>query len=48
MIRKYETDIEVIAVHPTGMFAAVGFSDQLCLMEILLNDLKVCCSRKHR
>lgn len=41
LVKKYMTDITVIALHPTGLFVAIGFSDQLRLMEILLDDLKV-------
>lgn len=41
LVKKYLTDITVIALHPTGLFVAVGFSDQIRLMEVLLDDLKV-------
>ena len=41
LVKKYQSDIKIIALHPTGMLVAVGFSDQLRLMEILLDDLKV-------
>lgn len=41
LVRKYLTDITVISLHPTGLFVAVGFSDQLRLMDILIDDLKV-------
>lgn len=41
LVKKYQTNVNVIALHPTGIFVAVGFSDQLRLMEILLDDLKV-------
>lgn len=39
-MRKYQSEISAVALHPTGLFVAVGFSDRLHLMEILLNDLK--------
>lgn len=42
LVKKYLVDIVVIALHPSGLFVAVGFYDQLRLMEILLDDLKVC------
>lgn len=48
MVKKYLTDVTVIALHPTGLFVAVGFSDQLRLMEILLDDLKVKVLSLHR
>lgn len=41
LVKKYLVDIVVIALHPSGLFVAVGFSDQMRLMEILLDDLKV-------
>lgn len=40
LVKKYPFDINSIALHPTGLFVAVGFSDQLHLMEILLKSLK--------
>lgn len=39
-MKKYQFDIHSIALHPTGLFVSIGFSDQLHLMEILLNTLK--------
>lgn len=41
LVKKYLVDISVLSYHPSGIFVAVGFSDQLRLMEILLDDLKV-------
>lgn len=41
LVKKYLVDIVVVALHPSGLFVAVGFCDQLRLMEILLDDLKV-------
>lgn len=41
LVKKYQVDVTVIGLHPSGIFVAVGFSDQLRLMEILLDDLKV-------
>lgn len=41
LVKKYQVDVTTIALHPSGMFVAVGFSDQLRLMQILLDDLKV-------
>lgn len=40
MVKKYQSAISALALHPTGLFVAVGFSDQLHLMEILLDTLK--------
>lgn len=41
LVKKYQFEICSIALHPTGLFVAIGFSDQLHLMEILLDTLKV-------
>lgn len=40
LVKKYPFDITALAMHPTGLFVAIGFSDQLHLMEILLKTLK--------
>lgn len=41
LVKKFLVDIVVISVHPSGLFVAVGFCDQLRLMDIMLDDLKV-------
>lgn len=41
LVKKYQVDVTSVALHPSGIFVAVGFNDQLRLMEILLDDLKV-------
>lgn len=41
LVKKYQVDVTTIALHPSGIFVAVGFEDQIRLMEILLDDLKV-------
>lgn len=41
LVKKYQVDVTAIALHPSGIFAAVGFNDQMRLMQILLDDLKV-------
>ncbi|XP_055686721.1 cilia- and flagella-associated protein 57 [Lutzomyia longipalpis] len=40
LVKKYLVNITVIALHPSGIFLALGFSDHLRIMEILLDDLK--------
>lgn len=40
LVRKYQSQISALALHPTGLFVAVGFSDEMHLMEILLDTLK--------
>lgn len=41
LVRKYQNAINVIELHQSGMFVAIGFSDELRLMELMLDDLKV-------
>lgn len=41
LVKKYPYEITSIALHSTGLFVALGFSDRLHLMEILLDTLKV-------
>lgn len=41
LVKKYQINVSVVALHPSGIFVAVGFSDQLRIMEIQLDDLKV-------
>nr|XP_029708990.1 cilia- and flagella-associated protein 57-like [Aedes albopictus] len=41
LVKKFQIEIGVIALHPSGFFAAVGFIDLLRLMQIQLDDLKV-------
>lgn len=40
LLKKFLIDISVVALHPSGMFAAIGFTDVLRLMQIQLKDLK--------
>lgn len=41
LLKKFSIDIRVVALHPSGMFAAIGFTDVLRLVQIQLKDLKV-------
>ncbi|XP_058814914.1 cilia- and flagella-associated protein 57 [Topomyia yanbarensis] len=41
LVKKYQIEIGVIALHPSGLFAAVGFIDLLRVMQIQLDDLKL-------
>lgn len=41
LVQKYLINVTVVALHPSGMFAAIGFADQLRLMQIMLDDLEV-------
>lgn len=40
LVKKYQYDITALALHPSGLFVAIGFSDKLHLMEILLDTMK--------
>lgn len=40
LVKKYPFEVYALALHPTGLFVAIGFSDQMHLMEILLSTLK--------
>lgn len=40
LVRKYQSEVSALALHPTGLFVAVGFSDKMHLMGILLDTLK--------
>lgn len=41
LLKKFLIDISVVALHPSGMFAAIGFTDVLRLVQIQLKDLKI-------
>ena len=41
LLKKFLIDIRVVALHPSGMFAAIGFTDVLRLVQIQLKDLKI-------
>ncbi|XP_063224801.1 cilia- and flagella-associated protein 57 [Bacillus rossius redtenbacheri] len=38
--RQYQDDVHCVALHPTGLFAAVGFSDKLRLVMLLMEELQ--------
>lgn len=41
LVKKYQLKISVMALHPSGTFAAIGFSDSLRFLQVQLDDLKV-------
>ncbi|KAK6624808.1 hypothetical protein RUM44_011672 [Polyplax serrata] len=41
MTKQYQEDIHSVSLHPTGLYAAIGFSDKLRFMTILIDDLQV-------
>lgn len=42
MIKQYDEDVFSVALHPTGLFAAIGFEEKLRFMIVLLNDIQTC------
>uniref|UniRef100_A0A336LBT2 CSON008297 protein n=1 Tax=Culicoides sonorensis TaxID=179676 RepID=A0A336LBT2_CULSO len=41
LVKKYQLKISVMALHPAGTLAAIGFSDSLRFLQVQLDDLKV-------
>ncbi|KAL0279051.1 UNVERIFIED_CONTAM: hypothetical protein PYX00_000691 [Menopon gallinae] len=41
MMKQYQEDIHGVSLHPTGLYAAVGFSDKLRFMTVMIDDLEV-------
>lgn len=41
LMQKFHTDFQSLDLHPSGIFAAIGFADQLRLMAVMLGELKV-------
>ncbi|XP_037969047.2 cilia- and flagella-associated protein 57 [Plutella xylostella] len=41
LIKLYQEEIHCVSMHPTGLFAIVGFSDKLRFMVVLIDDLEV-------
>lgn len=41
LLQKFHTKFQSLDLHPSGLFAVIGFIDQLRLVAILLGDLKV-------
>ncbi|XP_073957164.1 cilia- and flagella-associated protein 57-like isoform X1 [Choristoneura fumiferana] len=41
MIKLYQEEIQCVSLHPTGLFAIVGFSDKLRFMVVLIDDFEV-------
>ncbi|XP_067002116.2 cilia- and flagella-associated protein 57 [Anabrus simplex] len=40
LLRQYQEEICSLALHPTGLYALVGFSDKLRFMMILIDDIQ--------
>lgn len=41
LLKKFLIDIRVVSLHPSGIFAAIGFTDVLRLVQVQLKDLKI-------
>ncbi|XP_063616617.1 cilia- and flagella-associated protein 57 isoform X2 [Cydia splendana] len=41
MIKLYQEEISCVSLHPTGLFAVIGFSDKLRFMVVLIDDFEV-------
>ncbi|XP_055839283.1 cilia- and flagella-associated protein 57-like [Episyrphus balteatus] len=41
LVKRYQVDITVTELNATGQFAAIGFSDQLRIMQIFMDDLNI-------
>lgn len=39
LVHSFEDDIYSVALHPTGLYAVIGFSDKLRYMTIMIDDL---------
>ncbi|KAJ8957344.1 hypothetical protein NQ318_004823 [Aromia moschata] len=39
LLRQFEDDIYSVALHPSGLYATIGFSDKLRFMTILIDDI---------
>ncbi|RVE72493.1 hypothetical protein OJAV_G00042240 [Oryzias javanicus] len=41
LYKQFQEEAHSVALHPTGLFALVGFSDKLRLMNLLVDDIRV-------
>lgn len=39
--KEFQEEAFSLALHPTGLFMLVGFSDKLRLMSLLLSDIRI-------
>nr|XP_023027258.1 cilia- and flagella-associated protein 57-like [Leptinotarsa decemlineata] len=39
LVQNFEDDIYAVSLHPTGLYAVVGFSDKLRFMTIMIDDI---------
>lgn len=41
LCKEFQEEAFSVALHPTGLFVLVGFSDKLRLMNLLISDIRV-------
>ncbi|XP_055380070.1 cilia- and flagella-associated protein 57, partial [Condylostylus longicornis] len=41
LVRKFQVEVTVVELNPNGFFVAIGFFDQLRVMEIFLDDFRI-------
>lgn len=41
LVRKFQVDVNIVELNSTGLIAAIGFSDQLRITQIFMEDLNV-------
>lgn len=39
LVQNFEDDIHGVSLHPTGLYAVVGFSDKLRFMTIMIDEI---------
>jgi len=40
-VRKFQVDVNIVELNSTGLMAAIGFSDQLRITQIFMDELNV-------
>lgn len=40
LYKEYQEEAYAISLHPSGHFIVVGFADKLCLMNLLIDDIR--------
>lgn len=41
LCKEFQEEAFSVALHPTGLFILVGFSDKLRLMNLLISDIRI-------
>ncbi|KAM9501173.1 cilia- and flagella-associated protein 57 [Clarias gariepinus] len=40
LYKEFQEEVYSVALHPSGLFVLAGFSDKLCLMNLLIDDIR--------